>query len=286
MLKILITGATGFIGSHLVKLLQGRHELILLSRRRPDILHDSGIEWFEVDIAVPINFSKLPDKVDIVIHLAQSRFYRQFPDRADDIFNVNAQGTFNLLEYARHAKAQAFLFASSGSVYGFGPKKFLETDPVHPSDFYGISKHVGELLLQSYEAFYRTVIFRFFFVYGPGEKKMLIPSLLEKVRTGKTVTIEGNSGFRVNPIYVKDAVRAIESAIHQPVSGIFNVAGDEVVTLQDLIGLIEEVVDREASIQHVKDQQRGNLFGDNSRIKRLLNVFPETPLREGLRRMV
>jgi nucleoside-diphosphate-sugar epimerase len=286
MLKILITGATGFIGSYLVRRLQGRHELFLLSRKRADILHGSGSEWFEADISAPLNFSKLPDKVDIVIHLAQSRFYRQFPDKADDIFNVNARGTFHLLEYARRAKAQAFLWASSGSVYGYGSKMFLETDPAHPNDFYGISKRVGELLLQSYETFFRTVIFRLFFVYGPGEKKMLIPSLIEKVRTGKTITIKGNSGLRVNPIYVKDAVRVFESAIHQPVSGIFNIAGDEFVTFRDLIGLIEEAVSREAVLQHVKDQRQGDLFGDNTRMKKLLKVLPETRLQEGLRSMV
>jgi nucleoside-diphosphate-sugar epimerase len=286
MSKILITGATGFIGSHLVKLLQGRHEIIVLSRRRPGPLLGGGIAWLGGDLSERLDFSKLPDKVDVVIHLAQSRFYRQFPERAEDIFDVNVQGTFRLLEYARHAKAESFLFASTGGVYGYGPKKFLETDPVNPSNFYGISKLLGELLLRGYGPFFRTVIFRFFFVYGAGEEKMLIPSLLEKVRAGETVTIEGNPGLRTNPIYVGDAVRVFDVALNKPVAGVFNVAGDEAVTIRDLVGLVEEVVNKKASIQHTKDHGQGDLVGDNSRMKELLNVLPETPLREGLRKMV
>ena len=286
MARILITGATGFIGTHLVRLLLGRHEIILLSRKKPDTIPESGVEWFGIDLSKPLNFSNLPDKVDVVIHLAQSRFYRQFPDKAEDIFNVNVQGTFRLLEYARHAKAESFLFASTGSVYGYSSKKFLETYPVNPIDFYGVSKRVAELLLQSYEPFFRTVIFRFFSVYGPGQEKMLIPSLFEKIRSDKTITIEGNPGLRINPVYVRDAVRVFDTALNKPISGIFNVAGDEVVTIRDLVGLVEEVVDKDALIQHTKHHGSGDLLGENTRMKKLLNVFPETSLREGLRKMM
>jgi nucleoside-diphosphate-sugar epimerase len=286
MSKILITGASGFIGTHLVKRLQGRHEIILLSRRQPDVLPENGVEWLEGDLCEPLDFSNLPGQVDLVIHLAQSRFYRQFPDKAEDIFDVNIQGTFRLLEYARRAKAESFIFASTGGVYGYGPKKFLETDPVNPGNFYGISKLAGEFLLRTYEPFFRTVIFRFFFVFGPGEKKMLIPGLLKKVKTGETLTIKGDSGLRVNPIYVGDAIGAFDAALHPSVSGIFNVAGDEVVTIRDLIGLVEEVVGKKASIKRIKDHETGDLVGDNTRMKKLLNVFPEIPLREGLRKMV
>jgi nucleoside-diphosphate-sugar epimerase len=286
MVKILITGATGFIGTHLIKLLQGRHEMILLSRRPPDTLAENGIEWLGIDLSEPLDFSHLPDKIDVVIHLAQSRFYRQFPDKAGDIFDVNIQGTFRLLQYARHAKAESFIFASTGGVYGYGPKKFLETDPLNPNNFYGISKLIGENLLRAYEPFFRSVIFRLFTVYGPGEENMLIPNLLEKVMTGETLTIKGDSGLRINPIYVEDAVHAFDVALQQPISGIFNVAGDEVVTIRDLIEIVEEVVGKEASIKRMKDHEPGDLVGDNTRMKELLKVLPEIPLREGLRKTV
>jgi UDP-glucose 4-epimerase len=286
MSRILVTGATGFIGSNLIEVLKGRHELILLSRRRPDFVSDNSFEWFEIDLAEPFIFSNLPDKVDVFIHLAQSRFYRQFPDKAGDIFDVNVQGTFRLLEYARYAKAKLFIFASTGSVYGNGPNKLLETDPVNSNDFYGISKRAGELFVKSYETYFRTVIFRFFFVYGPGEQKMLIPTLLNKVKTGEMITIEGNPGLCINPIYIKDAVRVFESALDRSVSGIFNVAGDEVVSILELVEHIAKVAQKDASIQHTKCQRPGDLVGENTRMKEVLNVLPKTSLHEGLTRMV
>jgi nucleoside-diphosphate-sugar epimerase len=286
MSKILITGAAGFIGTRLIKLFQGSHEIIFIDRRRPDALLENNIEWLGLDLSEPLNFSDLPGKVDAVIHLAQSRFYRNFPDKAQDIFDVNVQGVFQLLQYVRRAKVESFIFASTGSVYGYGPKKFLETDPPNPGNFYGISKLASELLIRAYEPFFRTVIFRFFFVYGPGQEKMLIPGLLKKVKTGETVTIKGDSGLRVNPIFVGDAVRVFDAALHPSVSGIFNVAGDEIVTIRELIGLVEEVVGKKASIQHTEDSEPGDLVGDNTRMKELLNVFPKISLREGLGKMV
>jgi nucleoside-diphosphate-sugar epimerase len=115
---------------------------------------------------------------------------------------------------------------------------------------------------------------------------MLIPSLLKKVKKGETIIIEGNPGLRINPIYVGDVVRVFDSALNQSVSGTFNVAGDEVVTIRELVGLVEEVVDKDALIQHTKHHGSGDLLGENTRMKKLLDVFPETSLREGLRKMV
>ena len=115
---------------------------------------------------------------------------------------------------------------------------------------------------------------------------MLIYSLLEKVRKGETITIEGSPGLSVNPIYIGDAVRVFDSALHQSVSGVFNVAGDEVVTIQDIVGIIEEVLEKKASIRHAKHHRSNNLVGENTRMKEVLNVFPETPLRAGLRKIL
>ena len=286
MSKILITGASGFIGTHLIKCIQQHHDITIIDCKRPDALTGDNIVWLERDLCKPLDFSDLPEKIDTVIHLVQSKFYRQFPDKAEDIFNVNVQGTFRLLEYARSAKAESFIFASTGGVYGHGPKKFHESDPVNPDNFYGISKLASEFLLQAYEPFFRCIIFRFFFVYGPGQEKMLIPGLFKKVKKGEPLTIMGDSGLRVNPIYVEDAVRVIDAALHQPVSGIINVAGDEVVTIRELIGLIEKVANKKASIEHFNDHEPGDLVGDNTRMKKLLNVFPKIPLLEGLRKMV
>ena len=100
---------------------------------------------------------------DTVIHLAQSRHYRQFPERADDIFAVNVKSTFQLLDYARRAGAGRFLHASSGGVFGYSYEKFVETDPVNPLNFYLSSKYCAELMVGNYRDYFLTIVLRFFF---------------------------------------------------------------------------------------------------------------------------
>lgn len=286
MSRILITGAAGFIGSRLLRNLQAQHEVFGLVRKRPSESWAVGVHWIEHDLAEPLDYSRFPDRVDVIIHLAQSRLYKQFPEGSKDIFNVNIHSTFELLEYGRDAGADCFMFASTGGLYGYSFERFVETDPLSPLDFYLTSKFAAELLVANYRNFFRTVVLRFFFVYGAGQKGMLIPRLLEKVRNGETVVVEGNPGVRINPIFVDDAVRVFERALHLPTSDLFNVAGDEVVTITDLVRLIGEVVGKEPVIDYKDMKAEGNLVGDNSRMKEVLEVYPRTRLRDGLRLMV
>ena len=282
MAAFLITGAAGFIGSRLVHVLSGQHEVFGLVRNLPS-MGLPGVHWIDQDLTRPLDYSRLPRHVDAVIHLAQSRFYRQFPEEAQDIFGVNVHGTFQLLEYARHAGVQCFIFASSGGVYGYSYERFVETDPVSPLNFYLSSKYIAELLIGNYQQFFRTVVFRFFFVYGPGQKGMLVPTLLHKVKTGEVVVIEGNPGLRINPIYVDDAIRVFEPALDLSKSNLFNVAGEEVVTITDLVKHVERVVGREALIQYADANPGGDLIGDTTRMKQVLGVHPKMALLQGLK---
>jgi nucleoside-diphosphate-sugar epimerase len=224
--------------------------------------------------------------LDAIIHLAQSRHYREFPEHAKDIFDVNVDGTFQLLEYARQAGVKCFIFASSGGVYGYSYERFFETDPVNPLNFYLSSKYTAELLLANYQPYFKTIVLRFFFVYGPGQKGMLIPNLLSKVLKGELITIEGNPGFRINPICIEDAIRVFEPALNLYASTLFNIAGDEAVTLTDLVNLIGEAAERQPQIHYRANHVSGDLIGDNERMKEVLKVVPEVSLREGLRGMV
>jgi len=283
-MRLLVTGAGGFIGSHLVGELEERHEVVALARRASDTPYRSA-RWIEHDLVEPLERAALPEEIDAVIHLAQSRNYKQFPDRADDIFAVNVNGTFSLLEYARKAGAKAFVFTSTGGVYGSSYEKFVETDPVSPLDFYLTSKYLGELLIANYNRFFRTVVLRPFFVYGPGQKGMLIPNLLDRVRNGETVTIEGR-GLRINPIHVADAVRVFEPALALERSDLFNVCGDEAVHLDALVRLMGEAAGKPASIEHVPGNRDGDIVGDNARMKSILGVHPQTTLADGIASML
>lgn len=285
-MKILVTGGTGFIGSHLLRSLGERHQVVALARTPPRDDAGFGVSWVRQDLREPLDLGLLPEQLDAVVHLAQSRRYREFPEGASDLFAINLASTASLLEYARSAGAGSFVFASTGGLYGASYERLVETDPVSPLNFYFASKYAAELLVGSYRGSFTTVVLRFFFVYGAGQERMLVPSLAERVRRGDEVTVEGNPGLRINPIHVSDAVRVFEPALALERSDVFNVAGDEVVRIEELAGLLGEVQGVDVRIRHVESGRKGDLVGDNRRMKTVLGVEPRTRLRDGLAALV
>ncbi len=286
MKRILITGAAGFVGRHLVPALQARHTLFAVDRQIPATPGPAGATWIDCDLTAPLDRARLPEQVDAVIHLAQSRFYRQFPARADDIFAVNIQSTFNLLEYARQAGAQQFIFASSGGVYEQSSEKLVETSPLATPNFYITSKYAAELMIANYRPFFRAAILRFFFIYGAGQEGMLIPNLMKRVLQHETITIEGNPGMRLTPTHVDDVVRVFEPLLALPEPVLLNVAGDEAVTLTELVKEIEIVTRQSARLEYAEAKVKGDLVADNTRMKEILGVYPQVSLRQGLKTML
>jgi nucleoside-diphosphate-sugar epimerase len=115
---------------------------------------------------------------------------------------------------------------------------------------------------------------------------MMVPSLLGRVLDGQEIVIEGDPGLRMNPIYVEDAVSVFEPALRLEHSDLFNVAGDEAVTLTELVSTMAEVAGREALVTHAPAGPPGDLVGDNAKMKSVLGVVPQTSLRDGLSAMV
>lgn len=281
-MKILVTGAAGFVGLHLLERLGDEHELYPVVRSAPD----ASREWVVQDLSQPLDRSRLPDRIDAVIHLAQSPRYREFPDGAEDVYAVNIHSTFELLEYARAAGAQSFVLASSGGVYGYSYEKLVETAPTFPLNFYITSKYAAESLVANYQPFFHTIVLRFFFVYGPGQDRMLVPTLIDKVRKGDQISIAGRPGQQINPIHVSDAVEVFPPALALTQSDVFNVAGDEVVSIRELVGVIEDATGESAHVRHIDPEPEGDLIGDNTRMKDVLGVQPRTSLADGIRSML
>lgn len=281
-MRVIVTGASGFIGRHVLERLEAEHELYPVVRRAPDDTRP----WIVQDLAQPLDLSRLPRRIDAVIHLAQSKRYREFPAGAEDVYAVNVHSTFQLLEYARTAGAQMFVLASTGGIYGYSYEALVETSPANPLNFYLTSKHVAESLVANYQEFLRTVMFRLFFVYGLGQEGMLVPTLVEKVRKGDQISIAGRPGQRINPIHVSDAIEVFPAALELDRSDVFNVAGDEIVSIRELVGVIEDATGEPAHIRHVDPEHEGDLVGDNSRMKELLGVQPRMSLLDGIRSML
>jgi nucleoside-diphosphate-sugar epimerase len=282
--RILVTGATGFIGSHLVPVLAATNEIHAITRGpHADV---PGVEWIEHDLRDPIENAPLPTRIDTVVHLAQSRRYRDFPGGAPDIFALNVGSTFELVEYARRAGATRFVFTSTGGVYGHGDERFVEEDVVNPINFYLASKHAAETILAPYVTQLHTIVLRLFFVYGPGQGQMLISSLARKVLAGEPITIEGDPGIRINPLYVDDAVRVLERTLQHDASLLCNVAGHETVTISDLVHVLGDIVGRAPAIEHIPADHNGDIVGDTKRMEEELGVTPRVSLHDGLSQVV
>lgn len=283
MARILITGAGGLIGRHLVSRLEGVHELWALSRVVSGEA-DSSVYRIGHDLTADRLPSDLPERIDAVIHLAQSPHFREFPEQARHVYDVNVGSTMRLLEYARRAGASRFLYASSGGIYGTGDQHFAEDDPVihqRPLGFYLASKHCGELLVENYAQCFPVAILRFFFVYGSGQRSdMLIPRLIQSVASGRPIFLQGEDGIRINPVHVSDAVAAIEAALGLEGSHKVNVGGPEVLTLRQIGETIGSILERTPVFQ----QQPGlanHLVGDIDRMSRVLHR-PAVWFRDGV----
>jgi UDP-glucose 4-epimerase len=282
-MRLLVTGATGFVGSRLVEHLADRHELYAIARRPPPAALAGRATWIEQDLRA-FDQEALPDEIDGIVHLAQSEHYRDFPDGAADVFAVNVASTAGALEYAHRAGARAFVLASTGGLYGYQQHAIRELDDApRPTTFYFRSKRAAELLAEAYADLFSVVVFRFFFVYGAGQRRMLIPTLIDKVATGDEIVVDGDPGLSINPIHVDDAVRAFEPALELGRSDTFNVAGRERVTITELVELIGDIAGRPSSIVHNANQPEGDLVADIERLRAVLGVAPGISLRDGLR---
>lgn len=284
-MRLLITGSSGFVGRHLISYLSQRHEIFAVSSNQSITMPPTASKLIIQDLTQVLDLSKFPIELDGIIHLAQSNHYRGFPEYAHDIFGVNVTSTLRLLEYGRSINIRSFIFASTGGVYANASQPCREADPINLRNFYVSSKYIAEILVSNYTQFFNTVILRPFFIYGPTQQKMLIPSLLQKVINQEEIKIDGNPGIRINPIYIDDIVRVFEPALDIKDASPINISGDERVTITELVRIMEQVTGKRAIISYTNSPHAENLIGDNSRMKSVLQVKPLISLYEGIGNM-
>src|SRR5579871_6002537 len=202
---ILLTGCTGFVGSALgPRLIAAGHELVCVCR--PDTLVKFGerIDW---DGTLPIQPEKFPKTVNAVIHLAQSRSYRQFPADAREMFAVNVAMTMSLLQWAAQSQVQRFCLISSGAVYEPFALPLREDAPLAPAGFLGATKLAAEIIATPFSACFAMNTLRLFFPYGPGQRHRLIPELIRRVSNCEAVEVTDNGeGIRLTPTFIGDIV--------------------------------------------------------------------------------
>jgi UDP-glucose 4-epimerase len=282
--RVLVTGASGLIGSRLVARLAERGDEVHALVREPATAPREAYWVVAHDLREPLGPETIP-AVDAIVHLAHHP-HVAVPEHATALYRLNTMSTQELLEAARRVGARRFVYASSGAVYGFSDAPLRETEPPRARDLYALTKLHAEELVRAYGEFFEPVVVRPFFPYGPGQTGRLVSGLIERVRGGEPVTLREGGRPRCNPIYVDDAVRAFVAALDGPAPNLVNVAGGEVVSIAELAEAIGRVVGREPVFAEDASPAEGDLVADVTRMRELLGPGELAALDEGLRRAV
>ena len=245
MSTVFVIGGAGFVGRRLVRRLADHGVRVIATCRagaeNPAI---ANVEWLPCDLAAGDVARNWPSRYDAVVYLAQSSRWREFPAGAEDVFQVNVAALHRAAEHARQAGAKRFIHFSSGTVYTQTQEPAREVEPIRadsPRSFYASTKLAGELLLQPYSAIFGVTQLRLFMPYGHGQnEKMLLPSIVTRVRNGVAVDLTGADGLRCNPIAVLDVAETVRRCLTVEGSQTVNVAGPEVLTLRQIAETIGE----------------------------------------------
>lgn len=277
----LITGASGFVGGHLVRALRSSYDVMTLSRR-PAERDACAIRW---DMRDPLP-TNLPDRVNLILHAAAIDG-RDSSSPGSDCFQINTVATARLLEYAEQAQASQFVYLSTGSVYPLSIEPVTELDTIAPQGHYAATKAAAECLLGGYAGRLQTLVLRLFHPYGPGQKSpKLIPGLMDKIRQGAPVPLQGEAGApAINPVHIRDVVAWIERLIAMQATGTFNLAGAETVTIRALAEQIAQASAKPARFA-IGPVIAGNRLGDIAKVVSATSFQPQIDLTTGLRELL
>lgn len=250
-MKILVTGGSGFIGSHIVEHYQELAEEIRVLdnlrtgyRRNLEGLRHTFIEGSVTDRDL---VGKAVEGIDLIFHLAALVSVPESMARPAECVDINVHGLLNVLEASAAAGARKLVFASSAAIYGDNPTvPKLEGMFPEPKSPYAITKLDGEYYLDLFqrERGLETAAIRFFNVFGPrqdpkGAYAAAVPIFIEKALAGEDIHIHGDGGQTRDFIYVKDIVGALSFAAETPgVTGVFNAGYGGQMTINDLAGKI------------------------------------------------
>lgn len=283
MRSCLVTGASGLIGSHVVRALAPSWKIFALSRQAIPGLPPE--QHLPVDLARPWADGALPASIDAIVHLAQAERYREFPDAALEVFRVNTESTLHLLEWGRRAGAKKLILASTGSLYPPSDAVITEDAPLQeggPLGLYLASKRAAELFASAYRSLLDVDVLRFFFVYGPGQNRnMLLPRLVRSVREGTPITLQGSDGLHLRPLHAEDAARAIGKLLDRAGSDTYNVAGPEVLTLRAVSETIGRALGMTPKLSVDANAKPASLVADIARISRVAGA-PQIRLADGI----
>lgn len=278
MNRILVTGATGFIGTHLVRRLnQLSYQVLAISSNAGDIADEKTL-------------TNLPE-LDMVFHLAGRTYVPESWAETTNFVRVNVDGTANVLEFCRARKAH--LVFLSAYIYGIPARlPIAESDPIRPNNPYALSKHLAEQICEFY-ATYRGVkvtVLRPFNVFGPGQQpKFLIPEIVAQVKSGKEICVKDLTPRR-DYIYIDSLVDALVKALRAPEHfDIFNIGSGISFSVKEIIDIVQEEARTALPVISefsTRPQEIPDVTANISRAKDIIGWVPTCSFMEGIRRLL
>jgi UDP-glucose 4-epimerase len=302
-MTVIVTGAAGFIGSHLCRRLLSKGFSVtgidclsdyyprwIKEKNLESLLKTQNFEFIPKDIA-KLPLKKLIKKADWFFHCAAQAGVRASWGKSFSSYTKNnIQTTQLILEAAKDTGVKKIVYASSSSVYGITPDiPMIETSPLHPLSPYGVTKLAAEQLCYLYFKNYGVpaVSLRFFTVYGPGQRPdMAFHKFFKAILDNEEVIIYGDGKQTRDFTFVEDIVEANISAMENGSAGeVFNVGGGHREILLDVFPVIEDICQKRVNIRWV-ERQKGDVLHTLAGIdkaRKHLNYSPRTSLRDGLK---
>jgi UDP-glucuronate 4-epimerase len=309
--RVLLTGAAGFIGSHVAERLVARGDEVVGLDNFDDFYpravkeanlaaleNEPRFRLVEGDVRDAALVGGLLDAATVTVHLAARAGVRPSLEDPARYASVNIEGTAVLLEAMRRAGAHRFVFGSSSSVYGdTAPVPFAEDWPaLQPISPYAATKRAGELLCATFAQLYglRIMALRFFTVYGPRQRPDLaIHKFTRLIAGGRPVPFYGDGSSERDYTYIDDIVGGVEAAVGwtagaAPGVEVVNLGESRTTTLSALVALIARALGREARLERLPEQPGDvrRTCADVRKAARLLGYRPSTPVEDGIPRFV
>jgi UDP-glucuronate 4-epimerase len=317
VMKILVTGAAGFIGFHTTQKLLDRGDAVIgidnlnnyydpaLKQARLDqLIGRDGFTFIKGDLADQDTVAKIfaDEKPDMVVHLAAQPGVRYSLENPHAYIQSNIVGHLNILEGCRHSDTvQKLVYASSSSVYGGNTKQpFSVDDPVdHPVSLYAATKKSDELMSHCYAHLYgiKAVGLRFFTVYGPwGRPDMATDIFINAISRGEPIKVFNNGDMRRDFTFIDDIVSGILGVMGLDMKhddrgvyhSVYNLGNNRSEDLSDYIAEIEKAVGKDA-IKEFMPMQPGDVketYADIDASRRDFGYDPQTPISKGIPKVV
>ncbi len=263
-MKILVTGGAGFIGKHLVKSLLENDDSVTIfdnfsnsTKDSISSLIDIGAKVIKGDITKPLDIQNAVKDQDVVIHLAAKISVSESIKNPVETFQVNVDGTKNVLDACEKNHVKKLIVSSSAAVYGEGSPnvKLTEESKTNPISPYGESKVGMEQVIREFESKHDIdcIILRFFNIYGIGQSSEyagVITKFLERITQEKPLEIFGDGLQTRDFVAINDVISSIHNAISFDKSGTYNIASGQIVTIKELAELMVSISGKKLEIQH------------------------------------